>query len=225
MNRAPRSLNRKEMRRENADRETVLNRIRHALMDARGDSQGIDMVSNVFQPYGSDTEVVFAEALTANGGDFIYCSDEAEFLASLALYLEERKISSLGCVDPDLRELLSEESISLDEDPENPVASITTAELLVARTGSIIVSTARHEARPFVYPEIHIVLAFASQVRPDLHPAMRSITQKYQGKLPPLLTVISGSSRTADIEKRLVIGVHGPKQVAVFMIDDKSAYA
>jgi len=44
--------------------------------------------------------------------------------------------------------------------------------------------------------------------------------EKYGGNFPSQMTVITGPSRTADIEKTLVMGAHGPKELYVFMIDD-----
>ena len=43
--------------------------------------------------------------------------------------------------------------------------------------------------------------------------------EKYKNNLPSLITFATGPSRTADIEKTLVVGVHGPKEVYVFLID------
>ena len=41
-------------------------------------------------------------------------------------------------------------------------------------------------------------------------------------KLPSLITFATGPSRTADIEKTLVVGVHGPKEVYVFLVDEEN---
>jgi L-lactate dehydrogenase complex protein LldG len=46
------------------------------------------------------------------------------------------------------------------------------------------------------------------------------IMQKYDGALPSMISFATGPSRTADIEKTLVLGAHGPKEVYVFLIDD-----
>jgi L-lactate dehydrogenase complex protein LldG len=46
------------------------------------------------------------------------------------------------------------------------------------------------------------------------------IKDKYREFLPSLITFATGPSRTADIEKTLVVGVHGPKEVYCFVVDD-----
>jgi L-lactate dehydrogenase complex protein LldG len=49
---------------------------------------------------------------------------------------------------------------------------------------------------------------------------MAFITKKYGNKLPSMISMITGASRTADIEKTLVMGAHGPKELVLFLIDD-----
>jgi len=45
------------------------------------------------------------------------------------------------------------------------------------------------------------------------------MNKKYKDNLPSLITFATGPSRTADIEKTLVVGVHGPKEVYCFLVD------
>jgi L-lactate dehydrogenase complex protein LldG len=49
------------------------------------------------------------------------------------------------------------------------------------------------------------------------------MNEKYQGQLPSLMSVVAGPSRTADIEKTLVLGAHGPRELFLFLIDDTQA--
>ena len=72
-----------------------------------------------------------------------------------------------------------------------------------------------------IYPPIHIVLAKASQLVMDIRHAMNLIQDKYGKDLPSMLSTITGPSRTADIEKMLVLGAHGPKELYVFLIEDR----
>jgi len=46
--------------------------------------------------------------------------------------------------------------------------------------------------------------------------------KKYNGNMPSMISIATGPSRTADIEKTLVLGAHGPKEVYVFFIDQPS---
>jgi L-lactate dehydrogenase complex protein LldG len=50
--------------------------------------------------------------------------------------------------------------------------------------------------------------------------ALKAVKAKYNNQMPSMVSVITGPSRTADIEKTLIQGAHGPKEIYVFMIDD-----
>ncbi|MNL89836.1 Lactate utilization protein C [compost metagenome] len=56
----------------------------------------------------------------------------------------------------------------------------------------------------------------------DLKDAFKLIKDKYGSQIPSMISTITGPSRTADIEKTLVLGAHGPKELFVFLIDDFS---
>jgi L-lactate dehydrogenase complex protein LldG len=49
------------------------------------------------------------------------------------------------------------------------------------------------------------------------------VQKKYGDKLPSMISLVTGASRTADIEKTLVLGAHGPKELVLFLIDDGQA--
>ncbi|MBP6687047.1 MAG: LUD domain-containing protein, partial [Lacibacter sp.] len=70
-----------------------------------------------------------------------------------------------------------------------------------------------------VYAPVHVCIAYASQLVYDLKDALLALREKYNGQLPSFISFATGPSRTADIEKTLVVGVHGPKEVFVFLID------
>ena len=72
----------------------------------------------------------------------------------------------------------------------------------------------------YAWPEVHLVAAYASQLVPEISDAIIGMRERYNGLIPSMLTMISGPSRTADIEKTLVMGAHGPKELFVFFIDD-----
>ncbi len=72
-----------------------------------------------------------------------------------------------------------------------------------------------------VYAPIHICIAYTNQLVYDIKEGLQLLKEKYTN-LPSLITVATGPSRTADIEKSLVVGVHGPKEVYVFLVDRDS---
>ena len=55
----------------------------------------------------------------------------------------------------------------------------------------------------------------------DLKDAFKIMKDKYENNLPSMISTITGPSRTADIEKTLVLGAHGPREIFVLLIDDQ----
>jgi len=97
-------------------------------------------------------------------------------------------------------------------------AGITGCEFLIARTGSVVVSSASLSGRQMnVFPPVHIVLAHISQLVNLPEDALIAMQEKYGITLPSTISTITGPSRTADIEKTLVLGAHGPKEFIVFL--------
>jgi L-lactate dehydrogenase complex protein LldG len=69
-----------------------------------------------------------------------------------------------------------------------------------------------------ILPPHHVVLARRDQLLPDLPAAYALVKTKYADNYPSLLCLISGPSRTGDIERILVLGAHGPKKLTIFCV-------
>ena len=72
------------------------------------------------------------------------------------------------------------------------------------------------------YAPVHICIAYTQQLVFDTRDALKNLKNKYGNNIPSFITFAAGPSRTADIEKTLVLGAHGPKELTVFLIDDAS---
>ena len=70
-----------------------------------------------------------------------------------------------------------------------------------------------------VYAPVHICIAYTNQLVYDVREALQGMKERYDKNLPSQITFATGPSRTADIEKTLVVGVHGPKEVYVFLVE------
>lgn len=96
---------------------------------------------------------------------------------------------------------------------------VTACEALVAQTGSVLVTSRSSGGRALsVLPPHHIVVATREQLVPDLSAAFERVRRKYDGNFPSTISFITGPSRTGDIERILVLGAHGPKQLTVLLI-------
>jgi len=96
-------------------------------------------------------------------------------------------------------------------------ATVTLAEALIAQTGSILVTASCGGRGASVIAPCHIVYATLAQLVPDLATALSRVSQQRKLDRNSFACVISGSSRTADIEKILVQGAHGPRRLVVIL--------
>lgn len=98
-------------------------------------------------------------------------------------------------------------------------AGITACECLVAQTGSAMVTSSTCGGRSLsVLPPHHIIIARREQLLPDLQAALTFAKQKFGGSFPSMMSFITGPSRTGDIERILVLGAHGPKNLTIFLV-------
>ncbi len=206
-----------------SSKENILKKIRQALANPVPvpfpQSEGN---SSVFQPLQKDLEIEFAENFTGLLGRFSFCIDEKELAGQLQYLTEGKKLISLFCKEKELKQKLVNQGFNkfTSADIASCDASITGCELLIARTGSLLMSSAQASGRTTsVYAPVHICVAYTSQLVYDIKEGLQILKEKYAGKLPSLITLATGPSRTADIEKTLVVGVHGPKEVYVFLVE------
>jgi L-lactate utilization protein LutC len=106
-------------------------------------------------------------------------------------------------------------------------AGVSGVRALVAETGTVVVETGPDHLRSLsLLPPLHIAVAAREQLLPDLFDLFASLEPPPGGtgsvRLPSCLTLITGPSKTGDIELRLVTGVHGPGQVHVVLLAERS---
>lgn len=205
-------------------KENILKKIRNAL------SQPVQLPfpnaegnNTVFHTEHDGLEIKFAEEFSKLQGKFIFCSSRDELAENLQALVENKEWTHVHCKTPAIDKMLQ---------PYNPAylnvgdmhtldAAITDCEYLIARTGTIILSAAQPSGRALpVYAPYHIVIAHTHQLVFDLKDGIQKMKEKYPGQLPSMISFATGPSRTADIEKTLVVGVHGPKEVYVFLLDE-----
>ena len=200
-------------------RENILYKIRQALV------QPVPLpfllseaAAEIYQPATEELDIIFAEAFIKLQGKFIFCSDEIDMRSQLEQLIKAKEWMKVYCEEDKWNAQFSN-TINL----ESSDAAITGCEYLVARTGTIVMSAAQQSGRTVsVYAPIHICIAYSHQLVYDIRDALLFLKEKYAENIPSLITFASGPSRTADIEKTLVTGVHGPKEVYLFLVDKKS---
>jgi L-lactate dehydrogenase complex protein LldG len=173
---------------------------------------------SVFQPQQQDLVVEFAEQFTALQGKFVFCLDQQELLDHFGKLCYQNQWTKIYCEEEGLKKII--QPTLLYDDIAGCDASVTSCEFLVARTGSIILSSVHQGRIPSVYAPVHVCIATTSQLVYDVKDGLEGLKNKYRQHLPSLITLATGPSRTADIEKTLVVGVHGPKEVYCFVMED-----
>lgn len=204
-------------------KENILKKIRQALCHPVPvpfpQSEGN---SSVFQPPVDDMAVQFAQEFTKLQGKFVFCANEKDMAEQLLQLAAARKWDKVVCREEKLRSVFQQQSLTLNfhTNLADSDVSFTTCELLVSRTGTMVLSTANESGRTTsVYAPVHVCIAYTSQLVYDLKDAIQQLREKYGNQLPSFISFATGPSRTADIEKTLVVGVHGPKEVFVFLIE------
>jgi len=95
-------------------------------------------------------------------------------------------------------------------------AGLSSAEVALAETGSIVISSGPGRSRlATLLPPVHLALVPTSCLTTDIF----TWTAARRPELPATLTLISGPSKTADIEQTMAIGVHGPKRFIVILYE------
>jgi L-lactate dehydrogenase complex protein LldG len=93
-------------------------------------------------------------------------------------------------------------------------AAVSRAVYGVASTGSVVLAASPEEPRSrHLLQEVHVSLLREDALVPDLAALFTALG----GRLPSALAIVTGPSRSADIEQRLVVGVHGPGEVHVVL--------
>lgn len=215
------------MKGSSSAKENILKKVRQALANPVPvpfpQSEG---GNSVFQPLQKELDVEFAENFTGLLGKFVFCLDNKELAEQLQMLVSSKKFASIFCREKQLINTLTTNGFTTfnSSDLATCDVSITGCELLVARTGSLLLSSAQQSGRTVsVYAPVHICIAYTSQLVYGIKEGLQLLLKKYAGNLPSLITLASGPSRTADIEKTLVVGVHGPKEVYVFLVDGNAS--
>ena len=175
----------------------------------------------IFIPTEKELAIGFAEKFTSLLGKFIYCADEKELVQQLSALIEAKHWHKIYSLETGWLDNMRAHDFNpvTTHDLESCDASITLCESLVARTGTIVLSSQQLSGRTAsVYAPIHICIAYTHQLVFDISDSLNRFTSQ-SGSIPSMISFATGPSRTADIEKTLVVGVHGPKEVYCFLVD------
>jgi L-lactate dehydrogenase complex protein LldG len=207
---------------DNPSRERILGRIRAAVQTTAPRHDG--PAGEMFAPVGDPLDR-FQKECAGNITECAVTADAASSAAAIADVLASLPPGEVFVQDaPELRAMVAAfaDGRPLRWSSEGPPheasqATITLCEALVAQTGSVLVSSANGGRQATVIAPVHIVFAKLDQLVPDLEAAFVRVYEGGIASKNSYVCLITGSSRTADIEKILIMGAHGPRRLIVVL--------
>jgi L-lactate dehydrogenase complex protein LldG len=222
----------------NNARETILQSIRshlaaslpHDARESHVHHASVPTAAVVSSPTeGSASQVeLFKSSLEAVDGYCIVAQSELEIVRVLTKIIGDLQRTHLHgkrialSDSPVVARLLNLIAVELDELAVTPSATdvfsfdvgVSTVQAGIAETGTLLLDSSRERHRLVsLVPPVHIAIVEASQIYQTLAEALAFLRRDEQ--VSPIVTLVTGPSRTADIELTLAIGVHGPQELYV----------
>jgi L-lactate dehydrogenase complex protein LldG len=213
------------------DRDRFLQRVRAAVAagNRAGAAPALEPRGKVgYQGAGPHPVARFRDELAAAGGQAHIVPDRAAAVATVLQLVEAKSARRVllgggAVIDPlNLGEVLRSRGVEVCDPASGRDAyfaadmGITGVDYLIAETGSLALFTRPDQPRSFsLLPPVHVAVADRSQILPDLF----DLFAVDRGLPSACLSLITGPSKTGDIELRLVTGVHGPGEVVVVLVD------
>ena len=219
-------------------RAAIMQSIRaHLGESAKVDSDHVPalaIVSNQTQatpPVAVSPVAAFRERLESVGGQCVVVRDEEEAtraLAEVVSGLQARAVAQRIALSdaPSLSRLTS--GITADHTAVCPTAAdlfnydvgISTAQAGIAETGTLVLEAEKERHRLVsLLPAVHIAFVRSDDIYLTIGDALAALRGGDEDSMSRAITFITGPSRTADIELTLTVGVHGPKELYVIVID------
>ncbi|HML24909.1 MAG TPA: lactate utilization protein [Aggregatilinea sp.] len=179
--------------------EDLRDRFEESLRKVKGETIRAGSLDEALAALDSTLADLGAQSVVVNGDSLLAGMDWAG-------RWPERTLHVAGQSDGDLRAFCASADVG-----------VSSADAALAETGSIIVTSGPGRSRlATLLPPVHVALVPASRLTTDLF----TFTAARSGAQPAMMTIISGPSKTADIEQTMAIGMHGPKRFIVILFDD-----
>jgi L-lactate dehydrogenase complex protein LldG len=214
----------------------------HLAESARFDSDPVHapIVSEQTQatsPVAVPSVAAFRERLESVGGHCVTVRDEDEAARALAGIVSElqgknaanRIALSDAPLVADLTRGITGAEITVCPAPSDLFSydvGISTAQAGIAETGTLILEVEKERHRLVsLLPPVHIAIVKSGDLHLTIGDALTALRGNDKNSLSRAITFITGPSRTADIELTLTVGVHGPKELHVIVIDGQTTDA
>jgi len=202
-------------------------------LDARIAAHDANLIPARAQGEGAELVERFADMVEAAACTLARVADANDVPAAVTAYLREHNLPTEAALAPDdwLAGLdwASQPMLELRRGTPKPedLVSVTPAFAAVAETGTLFLTSGPgHPSTLNFLPDHHLVVLKASQIEGSYEAAFQRLREDREGDggaMPRTLNMITGPSRTGDIELTIHLGAHGPRSLHIVLIDDQEA--
>ncbi|MCP4469267.1 MAG: lactate utilization protein C [Gammaproteobacteria bacterium] len=203
-------------------RDRILGRIRAVTGSKDGENPGlrISQPPLLIRPrIPSELLPRFVEKLELGGGSISQVAEHAGIPAEIGRFLDAEKFPATLRAAPALRNISWGDGleVSYGSSDGGDLVSVTPAFCAIAETGSLLLVSGEDSPTTLNFlPDVHIVIVESDQLL--AHPEDAWAKLRELGQVPRTVNVITGPSKTADIEQTLQIGAHGPRKLHVILV-------
>jgi len=179
------------------------------------------------QVAGAERAALFVRMAEQAAASIDRTQSRAEVPALIARYLSRHNLPAILRLAPDPRvagldwasQPLLETSVG-GTDGSHPV-SVTGAFAGIAETGTIALTSGAPSPTLLNFlPETHIVVLDAKDLAGSYEELWARLTAQYGVELPRTINLVTGPSRSGDIEQTILMGAHGPKRLHIVLVDE-----
>ena len=149
----------------------------------------------------------------------------SEVPAAVQTFLNQHELSTSVAVWPKLSDLpWSQTSLQckFDAPAGSDMVGVSGTLCAIAETGTLVMASGPNTpASTHLLPETHIAILHTQSIVATMEDAF-AVARETLGSMPRALNLVSGPSRTADIEQTIVLGAHGPYRVHVILVDEST---
>ena len=212
---------------ESTNKEQILAKVREAVM-TRDENKfsDVNMQADTWTPFKEEdgADFTFVERFKENGGIFIYFESKESFIEAMKQYVVENQWEPLCSTSMKMEAVFKDSGIELSRDyttKRKNIVSIIDCECLIAHTGSVMVTdTCAGSRAAFSNADTLLIYASPSQIVASMKDAIKLLKEKYKNHKPTETVIISGPTRSTEIDNQLVIGSQGIKQIALFLVEE-----
>lgn len=223
-------------------RDTILGRVRASLNASPGDmarQKAVDQrlkkaAPGVIPARGqlppAERVALFAEMAVKLSASVEHVRKAADVPKAVTEYLRGRNLPSavrMGA-DPRLAAMpwARQRALELRFGPSDgdDEAGVSHAMAAIAETGTLVMTSGAENPTTINFlPEHHIVVVEAADIEGDLETVLARIRKAYgKGRMPRTVNLISGPSRSGDIEQKIILGAHGPRALHIIVVGDEA---